>query len=195
MHGTRPAGRRREARPGAATTAASSRVDPGTAGRSSAGSRAAGPAARSAFPPPLLAGHQFGRGGDGSAVELVGADRSDGTGGVILFLNAVTDHDQLFQHGGTEFQCHVYDRVRLYDDLLGLIAHEGKHKGRVRLDRDPVISVDIRGGACCSAFDQHGHPWQRLPVGGIRDFAGHIAALGKSRHPAHNEQRQDQEHS
>ena len=123
--------------------------------------------------------------GHGPRFGLLGVvDRRHGAGDVHAFLDAVSDHHEVFDEVRLGFQYHVDVGTRAYANLLRGISEVTYHEGFVRRGDD--LEFAVRGGAHAAGCigDSHGGPDEGFP-GIIKDSSRDPAGLlreGERRH-------------
>ena len=123
--------------------------------------------------------------GHGARFGLLGiVDRRHGAGDVHAFLDAVSDHHEVFDEVRLGFQRHVDVGARAYANLLRGISEVTYHEGFVRRGDD--LEFAVRGGAHAAGCigDSHGGPDEGFP-GIIKDSSRDPAGLlreGEGRH-------------
>ena len=104
------------------------------------------------------------RGDYGAAVELLGLDRHDRTGHVVLFDRAVTDHHHVVDTHGIHLKRNVRQRRRTGDQADGLVSDVTDLDDRLRAGRtDDIATVDVRRDPVGRAPFDYGSSQNRHP--------------------------------
>ena len=132
---------------------------------------------------------ELGGRGHGPRLGFLGVvDRRHGAGDVHAFLDAVSDHHEIFDEVRLRFQGYFDVGAGAYADFLRGISEITYHEGFVRRSDD--LELAVRGGARAAGCigDSHGGPDEGLP-GIIKDSSRNPAGLLRE-----GERRHEQEH-